>query len=379
MGKAILSEKGGSIFLTLFGVPFFAAGSLILYFMVLSPFQTLNDSQSWPEVKAHILELKYVDIMQPLTVKYSYIFDGQNYESTSLFLDTDYADLLTQKTIYPELKSAVDGGYNINAFVNPNSPHQAVLYRELKDDDILFMSIFGGVFVIVGLCIMVGGIFMYRSSSKKARYKSQNPDEPWMWDSVWRLGLCKPERKSNLIIGCIFLCFWFGLTGIITLLLYGEFKDGGIVLYVAFGMVFLGLLFVYFYIKAIFKYRKYGQSYLELKTLPGRLGQEFQGDIYAPFFLRPEGDIYFSVDCKHHYSEGTGDSRRSKTDLLYKDEFSVDSDKARSLQEAFIIPVTFQLPDDKPVSSNGIFWTLNVYASTVGIDWSETYKIPVFK
>ena len=378
MGKAVLSEKGGSIFLTLFGVPFFIVGCLILYFMVLSPYFMLKDSQTWPEVNAEILDLQYAEKIQPLTVKYSYIYEGKNYVSNSLYLDLDFTFNESQKSIYLALKVAFDKSAKVSAYVNPENPQQSALFRELKDDDIM-LAVVGSIFAVVGLCIIIGGLFMYRSASAKEFYQKENPDEPWMWDKVWRLGLSKPERKSNLIIGFIFICFWYGLTAVIFLVFYKESLEQESLSYISSGMALFGVLFIYFYIKRVFKYKKYGQSYLDIKTLPGRLGQEFKGEIYAPFFLRPEGDIYFSIDCRHHYSEGTGDDRRSKTDLLYKHEFSVAPEKARSSQDAFVIPVSFQLPEDKPASSNSIFWTLNAYAATVGIDWSETYKIPVYK
>ena len=384
MGKAVLSEKGGSIFLAIFGVPFFAVGVLVLYFMVFSPYLTLKDSQNWPQVNARIVDLKFSldsktkEVKEHLSIEYEYDYEGKVYKSIDLYIDTNSPGSLTEKEIYPPLKKAVDSGSNISAYANPSFPEQAVLYRELKDD-LIMMIIFGGVFSLTGFGVIFGGILMYKSVVTKESFRKEHPNEPWMWNKTWRQGISKPERKSNLIAGFVFLCFWFGMTGISALALSEELLEGGFMSYFVGGMAAFGLLFVYFYIKSIFKYRKFGQSYLELKTLPGRLGQEFQGEIYAPFFLRPEGDIYFSVDCKRHYSEGRGDSRRSKTDELYKDKFTIDPKEARSLQEALVIPVNFNIPEDKPSSSDSIFWTLNVYAATTGLDWSEAYRIPVYK
>ena len=384
MAKAVLSEKGGSIALTLFGVPFFLIGVTILYFMLVSPLLTLKDSNSWPEVNAEILDLKFsVDantqkVKEHFFIEYSYQYEGVSYKSTGLFLDIDSPNPQMAKEVYPALKKAFDSDAKISVFINPNFPAQSAIYKELKDD-LIMMGIFGSVFGVLALAVIFGGILMYRSVSAKEIRKKENPAEEWMWDKNWSQGISKPERKSNLITGFVFLCFWFGMTGISALALADELLDGGVMSYFVACMLLLGLLFVYFYIKAIFRYRKYGQSYLELITLPGRLGQKFKAEVYAPFFLRPEGEIHFKVDCKRHYSEGHGDSRRSKTELLYEDRFTVDPDDARSLQKAFIIPVSFSLPQDKPESSDSIFWTLSSYASTVGLDWSETYKIPVFK
>ena len=377
MGKAVLSEKGGSIFLTFFGVPFFVIGILVLYFMALSPYLTLKDSASWPELNAEILDLKYTEKIQPLIVKYSYVYEGQSYVSSSLYLDTDFVFFESQNDAFMDLKEAFDGGHKVSVFVNPKNPQQSALFREFKDYDFM-MAVFGGVFATVGFCIMLGGVLMYRSASRKEQSKNQNPDEPWMWHKYWRQGFSKPERKANLIAGFVFLCFWYGMTGILALVLNKELLDGGVAFHAVSGMAGLGLLFIYFYIKSILKFRKYGQSFLEILSLPGRPGKEFKGQIHAPFFLHPEGDIYFSVDCKHHYTEESGDSRRSKTEVLYEDKFSVDPDKARSLQEAYIIPVSFNIPKDKPDSSDSIIWTLNVYAYTTGLGWSETYKVPVY-
>ncbi|MCM8533522.1 MAG: hypothetical protein NE330_20310, partial [Lentisphaeraceae bacterium] len=154
---------------------------------------------------------------------------------------------------------------------------------------------------------------------------------------------------------------------------------GSSLVYFAYAMVAFGLFFLYFYLKSVFKYKKFGQSHLQLKTLPGRLGQDFQGEVHAPHFLKPEGNLHLTIDCKRHYYVGSRDSRKSKTDLLFKDDFSIDPKEASSQHDAFIIPVTFSIPADKPESDESIFWTLHIYASTPGLDWSETYKIPIYK
>ena len=385
MAKAVLSEKGGSIFLSCFGVPFFAVGCLIIYFMLLAPLKLLKESPNWIELDAQVTTLEF-DFepksgvkAKPFKIVYEYNYQDKKYASSEIYLDSSFAKIEVQKEIVAKCQKGIGSEALITIYVNPENPQQSVIFREFYESPVT-MGVFGGVFAIIGLGIIIAGFLMFKSVSLKERLKVEAPDKPWMWHKDWRQGIVKPERKSNLVIGLIFLCFWYGMAGIPAIVLYEDFLNGTVLTYVCGGMMVLGILFIYFYIKSIFRYRKYGQSYLDLKTLPGRLGEEFEAEVYAPFFLKPEGDIHFKLTCKRHYTEGAVDSRRSKTDELFSERFTVESKEAKSMQEALIIPVKFLLPEDKPVSSDdGIFWTLSAYAETVGLDWAETYNIPVFK
>lgn len=382
MSKAVLSEKAGSVVLTLFGVPFALVGLFVFYFMVWEPLSIQDESKNWLEVKAKVSDFE-VDKKSGFVMgkypEFIYTVEGKEYKTSRLYLDSNIPPFEDHKAIFLTLKEAQVKDAAVVIYVNPNDHSQAVLFNEISED-LLMPAVFSSIFFLAGCGIMTGGFFMFRKSGKKASAKLQNPDKEWMWDSKWNSGYVIPDRKSNLIVGMIFLIFWFGMSGIPAVVLYEEFLEGGSVMYISLSMGALGLLFVYFYIKSVFKYRKFGQSKLKLITFPGIIGKSFKGEIEAPFFMRPEGDYYFRLDCKRHYSTGTGDSRKSHTDLLHEDSWSIDPDDARARNEAVIIPVEFDIPKDLPASNeDGIFWTLKVYAETVGLDWSETYTIPVFK
>lgn len=65
-----------------------------------------------------------------------------------------------------------------------------------KSGDPIAGALFGLVFALIGLGLMVGAIYGYQKQKQDAATREANPDSPWLWRADWgREQSLKPKPK----------------------------------------------------------------------------------------------------------------------------------------------------------------------------------------
>ncbi len=187
---------GGRIFGCLFGLAFAGFGGFFVWMATLNPFLTYLDGQSWTETPATILrsELQSDGDDLELGVRYEYEVDGRQYTSEEMDLLSKNRDYAAVQKLGKELSE----GLETVAFVNPDDPSEAVLFRDLNSS--IFIGLFALLFVFAGLGIAGFSLF---ATSKKDRQKGFSKGV----DRKWRPGLV---LFSVPFIGMGSAFFWFG-------------------------------------------------------------------------------------------------------------------------------------------------------------------------
>ena len=384
MGKAVVNPKIGSIILCIFSLPFLAVGICAFYFGYFETVQLESQSKSWPQVEAIVSKLEYSKELEQegeasLIFEFTYTYNGESFTGDSIYLD-HYApkNLQEDKELYVLFNNAMVNQETIPLYVNPTAPSFSAYKAELYEQPYIFLIVaaaFGGM----GSLALFFGIISFKGEAHKEKKEREHKNEPWKWEKKWQGGIVSPDRSKNLIIGLIFLIFWWGMTATVTIVAYEEVIKAGLVFYVCFGMGIIGLISIFFYIRSIVRLMKYGKSQLILKTFPGEIGNIFEAEVQAPFSVNPEEDIYTVLRCNHHYTTGTGDDRRSYTKRIWDHNYHIALKDTKTSHNKLTIPVKFELPDDVPESASDMTWSLGVYAKTPGLDWNEEYSVPVFK
>ncbi len=155
-------QTGGIIFLIIIGLLLALVGSFFTWIMWRS-YSRAQDMRSWPAVEAIILrselEERKIGPAVPSDFRvgllYAYQYEGEGYESENYtWRDNPWSKKLEKAQVvidqFPE-------GEIVNAYVNPENPHKAVLKFDTKAPG--YSIWFPIIFVLGGLGIIYGALF----------------------------------------------------------------------------------------------------------------------------------------------------------------------------------------------------------------------------
>lgn len=166
--------------LILFGFFIFIVGGWASRDALTGLFQANNEVKRWILVEAHITQ-SYLDetyettgsirgmtishewVYRPV-VNYTYNFEGKEYAGSKIKL----LDLRGEnKNKYQAIVDKYPLGKKVTVFVNPQQPSDACLERTVDYEGTIALAIFGGVFAIIGLGILITGIILVTRSPRE--------------------------------------------------------------------------------------------------------------------------------------------------------------------------------------------------------------------
>lgn len=232
MRRTSITSRSGSIFLTVFALPFLGVGLFMGFLMVKS----LVDQQqmaSWDEVPATLIDVHMeVDsggdsTSYKVTAQYHYEYKGRNYRGDRVGIHSSSDNLgKYHQRMSRRLKKAMNAGHTVPAYVNPKKPSHSVLDRKVRIEKIgfsaLFLLVFGGA----------GGVMLFFSIKGKGLQKiaddleAEYPDEPWKWNPDWAKREIPSESKSTMWFAIGFALFWNLVSCPLLFIIPDEVKKG---------------------------------------------------------------------------------------------------------------------------------------------------------
>jgi hypothetical protein len=129
---------------------------------------------------------------------------------------------------------------------------------------------------------------------------------------------------------------------------------------------------------------RFGKTFVQLQTLPASLGRSLKGSIEArlPYPL-PDG-INLALSCVNRVTTGGGKNQSTFDYIRWQGKKELGPETIMAGPSGSTIPVDFDVPRDMPPSntsnpSNEILWLLRAEADVPGVDFDETYEVPVFE
>jgi hypothetical protein len=233
----------------------------------------------------------------------------------------------------------------------------------------------GGIFLAVGLGIIVLAFVGRRHVNEQDRRKAAHPNEPWLWREDWARREIKSTSRTVLIGAWVFATFWNAISIPTAFFAMREVaKKPAALIALVFPLIGLGLLV--WAIRETLRWRRYGESLFQLGTLPGALGGKLAGTVHAKIHWCSATSVRTRLACVERVRRGKNTSER----LLWEDE--------HRLQPASLtgdsIPVSFDIPQDgEPTSDVGfsarVRWRLEVSAEVRGTDYHAQFEVPVFR
>ena len=242
------------------------------------------------------------------------------------------------------------------------------------------------IFSLVGIGIMIAAIKGLVKSKNRKKIEAEHPNQPWLLDKAWASGKIEHSNKASVIALAFFALFWNAIswTIFVIALKSGEIKDETWPLLFISLFLLIGAGMVVAFIFQIIKFFKYGVSTFELAEVPGVIGGTLGGVIFTKINIVPEDGFHLTLKCVHMYVTGSGKNSTTHRDTLWESSNTVDEDAMAEDLKRSAIPVLFDIPYDSRESEfishrDQYYWELSIKAATPGVDYSSSFKVPVFK
>ena len=388
----VKNPKKISLILILFSLPFAAVGvwsgvslssNLVTYWKV----------QSWvqPPPKIAPTQLKTHDDSESTTyevaAQYTYQYQGRQYTDSrvDIFGGSDNVGSFHQDA-HQKLSEHKRSGRPLPCFVNPSNPSEAILFRTLRWEMVVFHLPFALIFGGAGFGMLAFGIYSNRKLKRNQALAALHPNEPWLCKTDWADGKIKNAAKAATMGLLVFAVFWNILSCPIAWLMIQEEVVGKGHHWALLVLIFpaVGLILLLAAAVSVVRCRKYGRSVFEMAAMPGVIGGQLAGVVRVSRKVRPEDGFRLTLNCVRRTTTHSGDSDRTSETILWQDEQILALELMQNDPEQTAIPVLFQIPyechaTDEADANSQTFWRLEIAAKTPGLDYAATFEVPVFK
>lgn len=372
--------------LTIFGLPFLAAGLFMLWTGVME-WKLYHDSAQWTRVPVTILDLDLEKSRGQKNTTYrvicSYRFElnGRAYTNERVGVERgSSSDYSMHKARHQQLLDHKQACKTWMAWVNPQNPGDSLLFRATSTE-MYFLVPFGLVFGTVGFGLCFGGIYATVERKKRQSLLGRHPDRPWLAEQKWSQFVITGSPLRNVLISWGVGLF-FGL--LLCPIVIAMKNDPAVPDFALAVVGFFCLLVVSALVGAVYstlQYLKYGTPRLILSQLPIRIGCVTNVTIMVSRAVDPEDGVNCTLTCEKKTSHGGSQSRThvefSKTTLIGKNS-------GRFTSRSTTIPVSLEIPENLPPreqeGTETVRWKLEVRAATPGVDLGVTFEdLPVYR
>ncbi len=398
-------KKGGGCMIV-FGLVFFLAGlapGIIATNTLIKNFR----AQSWEAVDARVVSARLnssTDSEGSTTYSvegsFRYRYRGADYVSDQVSFDTGSDNIGSfHQDAYNQLASARQSGQSITAWVNPESPSEAVIFRDIRWGMVLFLYLFLLVFSGVGLGIMlfviIGMRRLKRQQKKIVERRAANQLEPLSalssgsestaQFSDWELAFPDHEIKSGstgtMWFVLIFAVIWNLISMSVFFIIPDAIETGDYMALIALLFPLIGIGLAIWAVRAIIQTRKFGQCMLMMNSFPASPGSMLRATLEIPRPVQAD-EMELSLACLKRTTSGSGKNRSTRESLLWEDHLRTQV--LNYGDEGAAVQVRFSIPRDAQSSSgfngsDGIVWRLSASAEVPGVDFSHRFELPVIE
>lgn len=376
--------------LVLFALPFAAAGTFVAY-LLLSSLWSHFAMLKWEEVPVRILSASLQvqrgdSTTYRVSAHYAYRFAGREYTGKRVGLHGGSDNLGDwQNEVYRELRIYRDSGQDFPGYVNPDAPQESILYRQARWEMLGLYAVFALVFGGVGYGMIALGVAGRKRQRRVEELETRYPMQPWRHREDWAEGEVRSSARPALIFGMAFAVFWNLISLPILFFLPSEVLDKGnrlALLGLIFPLIGIGLLVVA--VRHLIRQRKFGNSRLQLDTMPGVVGGPLAGTIHVGSGIWPEKGFDLTLEGVARRVVRRGGKRRTEEQLLHQESLRVPIEQLHVGATGTTVPVRFIIPFEVPPtggenSDKRVLWRLSAEAELPGVDYNTCFEVPVFR
>jgi len=246
------------------------------------------------------------------------------------------------------------------------------------------IAVSGGVFLLVGLLLIVHAALGMARLARLRREESAHPNEPWMRDYGWDPHGIFSRKSSSLFPGVFGMGIVVGLLAVLNWVAF--YADRSFIFVVVAGLLDLifGLAFLISGKKALAGIR-FGRTYLEFGEFPPRPGQVLEVRANCRHDVGEAQSLSAHLHFVEERYERSGTDENSSEVVgsyeLYGDTLELEPHLSRNLGTVGL-DLEFLIPDDAPSTilraRPASYWELELRADFPGADLLHRYLIPIY-
>ncbi len=203
-------------------------------------------------------------------------------------------------------------------------------------------------------------------------------DAPWLARSDWAAGRIRAKGGTAVAVPVLaVLVVWWAIASLPLMRKLPEIFESASSTWAVITLIFpaMGTALLLAFMYQVIRGLKFGQSVLELESIPGVVGGQLAGGVHIPRRVCPAGGFQLSLSCIED-----GDAERP----LWRKERRVTVPTRDQRDGGIIVPVRFAIPYEaeetvRDASGREIQWRLDVLAEMPGVDYKARFEVPVFK
>lgn len=252
-----------------------------------------------------------------------------------------------------------------------------------EDSQIWLGLLFGILFTGIGVGVIFFAVYARRFNQRQQSVEAQFPNEPWKWRADWASGRVKSNLRSNTIGGWVMAVLWNLVSSPLYWVIPHEAPRRGPVVLIGFLFPLVGIYLLVRAVRLSLELHEFGRTYFQMDSVPGVVGRELKGAIHVRFPHTPDHGIQLNLSCVNRIVTGSGNSSSTSENILWRGESRLAAGQLYPGPAETIIPVSIHIPyDARPTEKidprNSIFWLLEARADVPGVDYNDTFEVPVF-
>jgi hypothetical protein len=299
--------------------------------------------------------------------EYQYEYQGKTYRSTkvSRYFGSDNIGKFYEN-IYAEISRYQKSQERFRCYVNPDSPDEAILYRDMRLGMLCLYGGFGGIFGGIGWGFLVGSVASYLRNQSGNVLQKQFPNEPWKWRKDWIRGEARTDAGNGMFVAVAFSIFAAIFSIPILLFIPSALMKGDIAAALALIYPFGAAFVIKWGIGSLLRWIRFGRAVLQLHSIPIRPGERLRGTIHTGGRLPESARVRLELV---RLKKGSPDPQWTH---------SITTTPSAGSDGKTFIQVDIEIPEQTKKSSQ-LEWELRALSEIPGIDLDAAFKIPVFQ
>lgn len=372
----------GKLTLVVFFSIFATVGIGLLFVGVIPSLTEAHAMKRWYGTPAIVTSAKLEAVSEDnstsykAVASYTYQFNDRQYQGNRVSIGSgsdnvgDY-----QQNTASGLMQALKNDEAITVWVNPVSPSQSIIDRNIRWEMLaiymLFVLVFGGVGII--------GLFIVLFKSTTFKTPEDISDKPWLLEKRWASSTIYSDGKTSMWFLWGFAIFWNLLSSPLIYAIPKEVSKGNhmALIGVLFPLVGIGLLIASVY--KTMQWRRFGNTPLYMDPYPGAIGGHVGGYVDVP--IEYDLNIAFTVSIQliQSYVSGSGSNRSRGERIKWQDNGIANTEGQLHTTRVWIrFNVPEGMQESQPIADSYHLWRLTITAGMPGVDFSRSYEIPVF-
>ncbi|TBW59616.1 DUF3592 domain-containing protein [Marinobacter halodurans] len=346
----------------LFGLVFLVAGLGVLVFSPLATLYEHVGSAGWVRVQATLNQIELHShrgddsTTWSVDATYTYRIGGHTYTGHRVGYDIGSDNIGDYQRQLVSRMRRISAQGPVAIWVNPDDPAESYLVRELRWKKLLFGGLFGVVFAVAGVAVLLLG--------RRRRRLAADPTE-----------IFSSQRYGHWVFG--FMAFMFlaiSLPGVLAV--PDEFADGNwlVLLVLLFPLAGLWLARLAWVSRRNWRY--YGPMPLRPDPAPGQVGGDVGGQIRLS---RPEIDAPWQVtlQCVRVSIRSGKNSSRSERIIWQDRQVPYVHTEGPGAVVAFRFTPPAELPPSDDSGREQVLWRLVLDGPREPVALERTYELPV--